>query len=97
MIKINTTLLGMTLVCAFAACSHVFAAEETKEKPKWDVLNPPFPLQSLRIETEQTTWSSLDITPDGKTMVFDMLGDLYEVPLSGGQAKALTQDFAWTI
>ncbi|MDP5033175.1 MAG: amidohydrolase family protein [Paraglaciecola sp.] len=97
MIKINTTLLGMTLVCAFAACSHVFAAEETKEKPKWDVLNPPFPLQSLRIETEQTTWSSLDITPDGKTMVFDMLGDLYEVPLSGGQAKALTQDFAWNI
>lgn len=85
----------------------IFAQEKTepmsnkktveKKKPKWDVLNPPYRLNSLSIDTNETTWSSLDITPDGNTMIFDMLGDLYEVGFNGGQAKSITQDFAWNI
>lgn len=68
-----------------------------EKKPTWDVLNPPYKLNSISIETDETTWSSLDITPDGKKMIFDMLGDLYVVDMNGGQAKSLTQDFAWNI
>lgn len=68
-----------------------------KDAEKWDVLNPPFTLSSIDIETNETTWSSLSITPDGKHFVFDMLGDIYIVSLAGGNAKALTQDFAWNI
>ncbi|MCB1025791.1 MAG: PD40 domain-containing protein, partial [Acidobacteria bacterium] len=69
-------------------------AAKEKEK-KWDVLNPPFKLNSVKIDTDETTWSSLDITPDGKKFFFDMLGDIYVVDIEGGQAKAITQDFAW--
>ncbi|NNF00331.1 MAG: amidohydrolase family protein [Pyrinomonadaceae bacterium] len=67
------------------------------KKPRWNVLNPPYKLSTLQIDTDETTWSSLDITPDGKNMVFDMLGDLYVVDIAGGQARSLTQDFAWNI
>jgi Tol biopolymer transport system component/imidazolonepropionase-like amidohydrolase len=94
---INNKLLHIVTACTLLSCGLAVNAEDASEKPKWDILNPSFPLHKLAIETDETTWSSLDITPDGKTMVFDMLGDLYEVPLSGGQATALTQDFAWNI
>jgi len=70
---------------------------EDKKNEDWDVLNPPFPLKSLSIDTNETTWSSLDVTPDGKHFVFDMLGDIYIVDIDGGEAKPLTQDFAWNI
>nr|WP_136250508.1 amidohydrolase family protein [Ningiella ruwaisensis] len=75
------------------------SSEETAESPheNWDVLNPPMALNRINISTDETTWSSLDITPDGKHFVFDMLGDIFIVDSEGGQAKALTQDFAWNI
>jgi Tol biopolymer transport system component/imidazolonepropionase-like amidohydrolase len=63
----------------------------------WDVQKPPFPLNTVSIETDETTWSSLDVTPDGKKFFFDMLGDIYVVDIEGGQATPLTQNFSWDI
>lgn len=72
-------------------------AASDSDQPAWDVTDPPFDLNEVTISTNQTTWSSLSVSPDGKYMVFDMLGDIYQVPLTGGKAKALTADFAWNI
>jgi Tol biopolymer transport system component/imidazolonepropionase-like amidohydrolase len=75
-------------------------ASETEIKDplkEWDVLAPPMDLKQVNISTNETTWSSLDISPDGKSMVFDMLGDIFIVNAKGGKASALTQDFAWNI
>ncbi|MDH3492320.1 MAG: amidohydrolase, partial [Acidobacteriota bacterium] len=72
------------------------SVDEKKEK-KWDVLNPPFPLKTVSIDTDKTTWSSLDVTPDGQRFVFDMLGDLYISDIDGGNATPLTQDYGWNI
>ncbi|MFT4929667.1 MAG: Tol biopolymer transport system component/imidazolonepropionase-like amidohydrolase [Phenylobacterium sp.] len=69
--------------------------KEDDKKPKWDVLNPPGAEQTITIDTTETTWSNLDVSPDGKTIIFDMLGDLYSMPIKGGEAKALTSDMAW--
>ncbi|MCF2859685.1 amidohydrolase family protein [Pseudoalteromonas sp. SMS1] len=61
----------------------------------WDVLNPPGEKQTITIDTNETTWSNLDVSPDGKQVIFDMLGDLYVMPIAGGKATALTNDRAW--
>ncbi|RRS10308.1 amidohydrolase [Pseudoalteromonas sp. J010] len=75
------------------------AATPTEEKSTkgWDVLNPPGDKQTITIDTNETTWSNLDVSPDGKHIVFDMLGDLYIMPISGGKATALTADIGWNI
>jgi Tol biopolymer transport system component/imidazolonepropionase-like amidohydrolase len=92
-------IFGSIVISIALLLPGVTFAQETPEakKPEWDVLKPPFPLSTVSIDTEETTWSSLDVTPDGKKFAFDMLGDIYVVEIEGGQAKALTQDFAWDL
>ncbi|HWC44931.1 MAG TPA: amidohydrolase, partial [Casimicrobiaceae bacterium] len=44
---------------------------------------------------DEGTWISLDVSPDGQTIVFDLLGDLYTIPIAGGTATALTSGMAY--
>jgi len=62
-------------------------------REKWDVDKPPGPVTSASIDVREGTWISLDVSKD--TIVFDLLGDLYLLPLSGGEARALTSGMAW--
>ena len=34
---------------------------------------------------------SLDVSPDHQHIIFDFLGDLYEIPFSGGEATQITK------
>ena len=69
------------------------AAEEKEEK--WDVDNPPGEHYTVDLDTAEGTWMSLDVSPDGREIAFDLFGDLYRMPIEGGDAEALTQGFAW--
>ncbi|HEX5760288.1 MAG TPA: amidohydrolase family protein [Thermoanaerobaculia bacterium] len=71
------------------------AEEAEKKEEKWDVNNPPGPREEVTIDVAEGTWMSVDVSPDGKEVVFDLLGDLYVVPIGGGEARALTADIAW--
>ena len=53
------------------------------------------PGRSVNVDTDEGTWISLDVSPDGRTIVFDLLGDLYTIPISGGTATALTSGIAY--
>ena len=58
----------------------------------------PLPLEAARsfaLDTREGTWLSLDLSPDGQTLVFDMLGDLYQMPFAGGEAVRLTSGMAY--
>ena len=68
---------------------------EAKKDPAWDVNNPPGTWKEVPIDTDEGTWISLDVSPDGKEIVFDLLGDLYTIPIGGGEARALTHSIAW--
>ncbi|WGL15383.1 amidohydrolase family protein [Microbulbifer bruguierae] len=82
---------GLALALPLSAA----AEEVSKKADKWDVNQPPYELKSVPLDTRETTWSNLDISPDGATIIFDMLGDIYEIPVDGGEARALTSEIAW--
>src|SRR5881397_696518 len=44
----------------------------------------------LKFTTDEGTWLSLDVSPDGQTIVFELLGDLYTLPIAGGEARRIT-------
>src|SRR5258708_26080147 len=56
------------------------------EAPKTLPLKPD---RKLNFSTDEGTWLALDVAPDGKSLIFELLGDLYTLPFSGGQAKLL--------
>ncbi|NBB50934.1 amidohydrolase family protein [Rhizobium sp. CRIBSB] len=71
------------------------AAAPAAEEPKWDVQNPPGPSRDIPIDTREGTWMSVDVSPDGRTIAFDLLGDIYVMPITGGEARAIAQGVAW--
>ncbi len=68
---------------------------KSPESKDWFVNEPHGPADTLRFETDEATWMSVDVSPDGRTLVFDILGDLYTLPVSGGAATRITDGPAW--
>jgi len=63
--------------------------EDTKDKDKKEEGLPLKTDKKIEFTTDEGTWMSLDVSSDGKTIVFDLLGDVYTVPASGGEAKRI--------
>ncbi|HEX9704694.1 MAG TPA: amidohydrolase family protein [Gemmatimonadales bacterium] len=55
---------------------------------------PLEPARWARFTAEKGTWISVDVSPDGQMIVFDLLGDLYTLPIAGGKATRLTHGMA---
>jgi len=70
----------------------------TPEEPKvstHDVQSPVGPSHDVAIDAREGTWMSLDVSPDGSEICFDLLGDLYVMPIAGGEARAIQSGVAW--
>src|SRR4051812_43153109 len=52
---------------------------------------PLKPTRTLSFTTSSGNWMSSDVSPDGKSIVFDLLGDIYTMPITGGKATAFTR------
>ncbi|MFN0176910.1 MAG: amidohydrolase family protein [Saprospiraceae bacterium] len=85
---------GIACICLLFSISL-----SAQEKPKWDVSNPPggVPYRDVEFTTTEGTWMCLDLSPDGKTIVFDMLGDIYTLPIAGGTATCIRSGLAWEV
>ena len=68
---------------------------EGKKPAKWDVNARHGPGRDVAIDTRRGTWMSLDVSPDGREIAFDLLGDLYVIPIEGGEARAISTGHAW--
>ncbi len=85
--------------------SLMFAQEndtikKDKKDKKWDVSNPytsDWNIKEVPLNTNEGTWMNLDVSPDGKTIIFDLLGDIYTMPVTGGKAAALRSGMAYEV
>lgn len=70
------------------------AAEEEQE---WDVNSIPGESRDITIDTRSGSWMSVDVSPDGKSVAFDLLGDIYVLPIEGGDAQSINSGLAWSM
>ncbi len=63
----------------------------------WDVADPPGNYREHTFDLAEGTWMNLDLSPDGQTLVFDVLGEIYRLPLSGGEAEVLRSGLPWEV
>ena len=68
--------------------------DSTKKKEKKALL-PLKVDRKFKLTTDEGTWISLDVSPDGKTIAFDLLGDIYTLPIEGGKATRITSGLAF--
>ncbi|WP_084419934.1 amidohydrolase family protein [Henriciella litoralis] len=66
-------------------------AQDKPEDEKWDVANPPMEAREVAIDVTEGTWMNVDLSPDGKTIAFDLLGDIYTMPITGGTATRIAE------
>ena len=84
------------LLASTAAIAQAQRGGSNAERPKWDVSNPPgIRTRSIPINVDEGTWMNLDVSPDGRTIAFDLLGDLYTMPIAGGRATRITSGLAY--
>lgn len=74
------------LVCLLLLPMAFLNAQDDK---KWDVNAADGPTTPLSFDTDEGTWMNLDVSPDGRTIVFDLLGDVYTMPAAGGRATRI--------
>lgn len=89
--------LSLTVLTAIPAFSQPAQKDTTTKADKWDVSSPPGPSTKVEFEVTEGTWMAVDVSPDGKQIVFDLLGDIYLMPITGGGAKALTSGNAYDV
>jgi imidazolonepropionase-like amidohydrolase/Tol biopolymer transport system component len=62
----------------------------------WDVNAPPgAQLRQVPMNVNEGTWMNVDVSPDGRTIAFDLLGDIYTMPISGGTPRRITSGLAF--
>ena len=83
---------GTLAIALCATASAIAQGPGPRARPK------PLPLEATRkaeFTASQGTWISLDVSPDGQTIVFDLLGNLYTMPITGGKATRISSSMAY--
>jgi Tol biopolymer transport system component len=82
----------LSLVAAAALVSLLAKVDDRgAAEQAWDVTQPRGRTRIVDFMTDEGTWMSVDVSPDGSWIVFDLLGHLYRLPVTGGEAVSLTQ------
>lgn len=102
--KTMKTLFTILLILAFgtnmAAAQSAGEVWQPEEDAKWDVQGEQWenwPTQEFSMTTDEGTWMNLDVSPDGEDIVFDLLGNIYIMPVTGGEATPLRMTQAYEI
>ncbi|UVI40293.1 amidohydrolase family protein [Qipengyuania spongiae] len=73
-------------------------AAPAAEPEKWDITAPRgATIRQVPIATDEGTWMDVDVSPDGRTLAFSLLGDIYTMPIGGGTPVRIADGMAWEI
>ena len=91
-------LLLLSSTCLFATAAAAQQPETTEEETAWDVNNPPgVEITQVPISVDEGTWMDVDVSPDGSTIAFSLLGDIYTMPITGGTPTRIAEGLAWEV
>ena len=94
----NATLPGMLLLILGLITTPLLAQETDEDTTKIEKKSMDLPMDPERLlgfTTTEATWMSVDVSPDGQTIAFDLLGDIYTIPITGGKATLVTDGMAF--
>ncbi len=79
-----------------AATTSSATAKSDKKPPAWDV-NKPRGLRTreVRMQVDEGSWMNVDVSPDGQLVAFDLLGDIYTMPIAGGTPTRIAEGLAF--
>lgn len=87
---ISASRLALCLALAAPTLAHA------EDAPKWDVNAPPgMTVRQVPITVDEGTWMNIDVSPDGQTIAFDLLGDIYTMPITGGTPTRIAEGLAY--
>lgn len=92
-----TLLLLLAVACtSLSAQQDSTKVDTTKTDTKKEKEGLPLePGRKFHLKTDEGTWINLDVSPDGKTIAFDLMGDIYTMPITGGKATPFTSGMAY--
>lgn len=92
-----TGVLAVLLLTGQASAQDKAASAPAPAKPaKWNVNAPTgMTTHQVRIAVDNGTWMNVDVSPDGKTVAFDLLGDIYTMPIAGGTPTRIAEGLAY--
>lgn len=85
--------IKFTLLLSIAIVTQTLA----QDNKKWDIEKPTSTSKTVNFTTDEGTFMNLDVSADGKFIVFDLLGDIYKMPVEGGKATLLSGGLAWEV
>ena len=89
--------LAATLACSTSAWAQSAPAPAPDAKDdKWDVNAPPgMTTRMVPIAVDEGSWMNIDVAPDGRTIAFDLLGDIYTMSIEGGTPTRIAEGLAY--
>ncbi len=89
-------LAGAACICTPLAAAP--AKKGAKAEETWSVEAPKgATLKQVPIRTDEGTWMDVDVSPDGQTIAFTLLGDIYTLPITGGTPKRISEGLSWDV
>jgi len=87
-VTVRAAALGALLLAGLVGLP---ASVPAQAPDRWAITEPRGATRTIDFETSEGTWMSVDLSPDGRWVAFDLLGHIYRLPISGGAATSLTQ------
>ena len=92
----TTTQKQLNFTSAYSFFADTIIKKDSSKYERYKSL-PLKPTRRIDFNTKEGSWMSVDISPDGKTILFDLMGDIYTMPSTGGKATPVTKGMAYDV